>query len=80
MNKVIDIVRRDQLLDNVNHVGNILHQGFLEMSKETDGMVNSARGRGLFRSLEGVSKKKDFERKFIIRKIFSEYFRKNIFS
>jgi 4-aminobutyrate aminotransferase/(S)-3-amino-2-methylpropionate transaminase len=67
MNKVIDIVRRDQLLDNVNHVGNILHQGFLEMSKETDGMVNSARGRGLFRSFNMDSSK---NRDALVQKAF----------
>jgi len=50
MSKVIDIVRRDNLLDNVNHVGGILHDGFLGMEKETDGQVNSCRGRGLYRA------------------------------
>lgn len=50
MNTVIDIVHRDNLLANVNHVGQVLHDGFLDMEKETDGMVNSSRGRGLFRA------------------------------
>jgi len=52
MNKIIDIVRRDQLLENVLKVGEHLHQGFLDLEKETDGLVNSARGRGLYRAFD----------------------------
>jgi len=50
MNKIIDIVKRDALLDNVNSVGQFLHQGFLELEQETNGLVNSSRGRGLYRA------------------------------
>jgi 4-aminobutyrate aminotransferase/(S)-3-amino-2-methylpropionate transaminase len=48
MNKVIEVVERDQLLDNVNTVGAYLRQGFDDMMHKTGGMVNSGRGRGLY--------------------------------
>ena len=48
MNKIIEIVQRDRLLDNVNRVGQVLQDGFAHMEGITHGMVNSGRGRGLY--------------------------------
>lgn len=48
MNKIIEIVQRDRLLDNVNRVGQVLQDGFVHMEDITGGMVNSGRGRGLY--------------------------------
>merc|ERR1712176_318423 len=55
MSKCIEIVNRENLLNNATKVGNMLHDGLLELQKETDGKVNSIRGRGLIQAFDGHS-------------------------
>lgn len=73
MNKVIDIVQRDNLLNNVLTVGDFMHQGFLDLENQTQDLINSSRGRGLYRAFDvadiGIRDKivaKAFENKLII--------------
>lgn len=73
MNKVIDVVERDDLLEQVNQVGGYLREGFNDMMHRTSGMVNSGRGRGLYLAfdlatpeLRDLTVKKAFEAGLLI--------------
>ena len=57
MNKIIEVVRRDSLLENVNKVGETLHNGFLELEKLSSGNIHSSRGKGFFRAFDLVDTK-----------------------
>ena len=49
MNKIIEVVERDALLQNVLDVGEYLINGFTDLEKEFDHeFVTASRGRGLF--------------------------------
>jgi len=52
MNKIIDIVKRDNLLQNALTIGDQLMDGFKDLEKETDSFVNSVRGQGLFSAFD----------------------------
>lgn len=45
---ILNVMRRDCLLDNVNQAGDVLKKGLLEVEKEFPCIVNSTRGRGTF--------------------------------
>lgn len=45
---ILDVIKRDSLLDNVNRVGNKLKQGLLDAQRDYPSLLNSARGRGTF--------------------------------
>jgi 4-aminobutyrate aminotransferase/(S)-3-amino-2-methylpropionate transaminase len=48
LRKILDIIKRDQLLDNVEKTGNILLNQLKEFQKKYPNHLNSARGRGTF--------------------------------
>jgi 4-aminobutyrate aminotransferase/(S)-3-amino-2-methylpropionate transaminase len=48
LEKILEVVKRDKLLDNVNKTGCILKQGLLDAEKEFPCILNSTRGRGTF--------------------------------
>jgi len=52
MNTAIQVVERDNLLDNVNRVGKVLLDGFDQLAKDTDGKVSAGRGRGLYAAFD----------------------------
>lgn len=45
---ILDVIKRDSLLDNVNRVGNKLKQGLLNAQHDYPNLLNSTRGRGTF--------------------------------
>lgn len=45
---ILNVIKRDNLLKNVNHTGNILKKGLMDVQKEFPHLLNSCRGRGTF--------------------------------
>lgn len=52
MSKCIEIINRDNLLKNAENVGNMLHNGLLDLEKESFGQASQVRGRGLFQAFD----------------------------
>lgn len=48
LEKILSVIKRDSLLENVNKVGNKLKAGLHAAEKEFPALLNSARGRGTF--------------------------------
>lgn len=48
LESVLNVIKRDKLLDNVNKAGDVLKQGLLQAQKEFPSILNSTRGRGTF--------------------------------
>lgn len=48
LEEVINVIKRDQLLDRVNRAGARLKSGLLDAQREFPDLINSARGRGTF--------------------------------
>lgn len=48
LERVLDVIKRDSLLDNVARAGNRLKGGLLAIEKEYSHLLNSTRGRGTF--------------------------------
>ncbi|CAO1400490.1 unnamed protein product [Diamesa hyperborea] len=45
---ILNVIKRDNLLKNVNHTGNVLKKGLMDAQKEFPHLLNSCRGRGTF--------------------------------
>lgn len=48
LEEILNVIRRDSLLDNVNKVGAKLKKGLFEAEREFPELINSTRGRGTF--------------------------------
>lgn len=51
---ILDVIRRDNLLENVRKTGDKIKSGLLQLEKEFPALVNSVRGRGTFLALNAV--------------------------
>jgi 4-aminobutyrate aminotransferase/(S)-3-amino-2-methylpropionate transaminase len=49
---VLETMKKDKLLDNVNQTGEVLLGGLKELQQKYPGVVNSARGLGTFCSID----------------------------
>lgn len=67
MSKCVEIVQRDQLLENVNHVGGVLKTGFEALESEFPELVSASRGRGLHLAFDMADGAK---RDFVVSKSF----------
>lgn len=54
---ILKVVKRDNLLDNVNKSGAVLKQGLLDLQKEFGTVLNSTRGRGTFLAINAKDSK-----------------------
>lgn len=54
---ILNVIKRDNLLDNVNRVGKKLKNGLLQAQKEFPALLNSARGRGTFLAINCATAK-----------------------
>jgi adenosylmethionine-8-amino-7-oxononanoate aminotransferase len=59
-NKVLEIIKRDNLVENSKVVGKYLKEKFISLAEEFD-VIGDVRGRGLFLALEFVKDKKTKE-------------------
>lgn len=48
LESILEVMKREKLVDNVNKTGAVLKQGLLEAEKEFPSILNSTRGRGTF--------------------------------
>lgn len=48
LERILEVIKREKLLDNVNKTGAVLKQGLLDAQKEFPSILNSTRGRGTF--------------------------------
>ncbi|CAG9585485.1 unnamed protein product [Danaus chrysippus] len=48
LEKVLNVIKNEKLLENVNETGNVLKCGLHQLEKEFPNLVNSVRGRGTF--------------------------------
>lgn len=48
LESVLNVIKRDKLLENVNKAGDVLKQGLLQAQNEFPNILNSTRGRGTF--------------------------------
>lgn len=48
LEEVVNIIRRESLLENVNKTGNVLMKGLLDYQKKYSNLINSVRGLGTF--------------------------------
>lgn len=54
---ILDVIKRDNLLENVTRVGNKLKSGLLQAQKDFPELLNSARGRGTFLAINCTTPK-----------------------
>lgn len=54
---ILKVIKRDNLLDNVNKAGAVLKQGLLELQGEFHCILNSVRGRGTFLAINAKDSK-----------------------
>lgn len=57
LEEILKVIKRDNLLENVNRVGKLLKQGLFDAQKEFPHILNSARGRGTFLAINCVDTK-----------------------
>lgn len=57
LEKILEVVKRDNLLANVEQVGKVLKGGLLEIEKEYSHLLNSTRGRGTFLAINAKNTK-----------------------
>ncbi|XP_025836416.1 4-aminobutyrate aminotransferase, mitochondrial [Agrilus planipennis] len=57
LEEVLNVIRRDNLLDNVTKVGHKLKSGLEELQNEFPNLINSVRGRGTFLALNATDDK-----------------------
>lgn len=54
---ILKVIKRDNLLENVNKTGAVLHKGLLDLQKEFPNILNSTRGRGTFLAINAKDTK-----------------------
>lgn len=52
---ILNVIKNDKLLQNVEKTGNRLKKGLLALEKEYSNVINSVRGRGTFLAFTAVS-------------------------
>lgn len=57
LEEVLKVIKRDNLLENVNRVGAVLRKGLLDAQKEYPHLLHSTRGRGTFLAISAVNTK-----------------------
>jgi 4-aminobutyrate aminotransferase/(S)-3-amino-2-methylpropionate transaminase len=57
LEKVLEVVKREKLLVNVNKTGAVLKQGLLDAQKDFPAILNSTRGRGTFLAINAKDAK-----------------------
>lgn len=57
LERILEVVKRDNLLQNVERVGKVLKGGLLEVEKENSHLLNSTRGRGTFLAINAKNTK-----------------------
>lgn len=57
LEEVLKVIKRDNLLENVNRVGAVLKKGLLDAQKEYSNLLHSTRGRGTFLAISAVNTK-----------------------
>lgn len=57
LEKILEIIKRDNLLANVERVGDHLKNGLLDLEKEYSHLLNSTRGRGTFLAINANNTK-----------------------
>lgn len=50
---IMDVIRRENLLEEVVSVGKVLEDGLNDLEKKYSNIINSSRGRGTFRAFNG---------------------------
>lgn len=53
LERVLNVIKKDNLIDLVNETGKVLKNGLHELEKEYSGLINSVRGRGTFLAYNG---------------------------
>lgn len=54
---ILKVIKRDNLIDNVNKTGAVLHKGLMDLQCEFSSILNSTRGRGTFLAINAKDSK-----------------------
>lgn len=57
LEEIVEVIKRQSLLDNVNKVGTLLKRGLLDAEREFPNILNSTRGRGTFLAINCTNTK-----------------------